>query len=57
MRDGENGGSFEFRKTLRNAPDARQEAENRAAFDAVWPTPAVPEQDYCASLKEKPGAK
>ncbi|WP_341922823.1 ChaN family lipoprotein [Polaromonas sp. YR568] len=40
-----------------SAPDARQEAESRAAFDAVWPTPAVPEQDYCASLKEKPGAK
>ncbi|MDP3827632.1 MAG: hypothetical protein Q8Q74_13855, partial [Polaromonas sp.] len=40
-----------------SAPDARQEAESLAAFDAVWPTPAVPEQDYCASLKEKPGAK
>lgn len=39
------------------APDARQEAESRAAFDAVWPTPAVPEQDYCASLREPPGAK
>jgi uncharacterized iron-regulated protein len=40
-----------------SAPDARQETENRAAFDAVWPTPAVPEQDYCASLKDKPAAK
>ncbi|MDI1239932.1 MAG: ChaN family lipoprotein [Polaromonas sp.] len=38
-------------------PDARQEAESRAAFDAVWPTPVVPEQDYCASLRETPGAK
>ncbi|MDP1740676.1 ChaN family lipoprotein [Polaromonas sp.] len=24
-----------------------------AAFDAVWPTPALPEQDHCAGLQEK----
>jgi uncharacterized iron-regulated protein len=35
------------------APDARQEAESKAAFDAVWPTPAVPEQDHCKDLQEK----
>lgn len=39
------------------APDARQEAESKAAFDAVWPTPALPEQDYCESLRNKPEAK
>ena len=36
-----------------SAPDARQEAESRAAFDAVWPTPALPAQDYCETLKDK----
>ncbi len=28
-----------------------------AAFDAVWPTPAVPEQDHCAGLQEQLRAK
>ena len=28
-----------------------------AAFDAVWPTPALPEQDYCAGLQEQLRAK
>ena len=28
-----------------------------AAFDAVWPTPALPEQDHCADLQEKLKAK
>ena len=27
--------------------------EPTAAFDSIWPTPAVPEVDYCAGLKEK----
>lgn len=36
-----------------SAPDARQEAESKAAFDAVWPTPALPAQDYCETLKDK----
>lgn len=36
-----------------SAPDARREAESRPAFDAVWPTPAVPAQDYCETLKDK----
>lgn len=36
-----------------SAPDARQEAESRTAFDAVWPTPARPAQDYCETLKDK----
>jgi len=35
------------------AADARQEAEIKAAFDAVWPTPAVPDQDHCKDLQEK----
>jgi uncharacterized iron-regulated protein len=40
-----------------SAPAVRRQAESSTAFDAVWPTPAVPEQDYCASLKEKYGAR
>ena len=28
-----------------------------AAFDAVWPTPDLPEQDYCAGLQEQLRAK
>lgn len=39
------------------AGDARKEAEDRAAFDAVWTTPALPEQDYCEGLQEKLKAK
>jgi uncharacterized iron-regulated protein len=38
-------------------PDARLEAADRAAFDAVWYTPALPERDYCESLREKPPAR
>jgi len=26
-------------------------ADNTGAFDAVWPTPALPEKDYCAAFK------
>lgn len=40
-----------------SAGDARREAGDRAAFDAVWTTPALPEQDYCEGLKEKLKAK
>lgn len=35
-----------------SAPDARQEAGSRTAFDAVWPTPAIPARDYCETLKD-----
>ena len=28
-----------------------------AAFDAIWPTPALPEEDYCAGLQEQLRAK
>jgi uncharacterized iron-regulated protein len=28
-------------------------AENAASFDAVWPTAAVPEKDYCADMKKQ----
>lgn len=27
--------------------------ENAASFDAVWPTAAVPEKDYCADMKKQ----
>lgn len=37
--------------------EARQQAESRAAYDAVWSTPALPEQDYCEGLQEKLKAK
>lgn len=36
-----------------SVPDARQDADSRAAFDAVWPTPALPAQDDCETLKDK----
>lgn len=39
------------------AGDARRQTEDRAAFDAVWSTPALPEQDYCEGLQEKLKAK
>jgi uncharacterized iron-regulated protein len=29
------------------------DAAEGASFDAVWPTPALPEQDHCAGLQEK----
>ena len=35
------------------ATNALQPASGQFAFDAVWPTPAVPEQDYCEGLQEK----
>ncbi|MES3011564.1 MAG: ChaN family lipoprotein [Pseudomonadota bacterium] len=34
------------------ASDARTDAIKAPAFDVVWPTPAVPVQDYCAGLKK-----
>jgi uncharacterized iron-regulated protein len=37
----------------RTQPDARLAAEDRAAFDAVWPTPALPERDYCADFRQQ----
>lgn len=31
--------------------------DNDSAFDSTWPTPALPEKDYCAGLKEQLGGK
>lgn len=36
--------------------DARRDAEDQAAFDAVWLTPPAPERDYCADMRQKSGA-
>lgn len=36
---------------LRAGPSA--DTDNAQAFDAVWPTPAVPVTDYCAGLKAR----
>lgn len=36
---------------------AGQSGESDAAFDAVWPTPALPEQDHCAGLEQQLRAK
>ena len=41
----------------RTEPDARLDAEDQIAFDAVWLTPALPERDYCKDVLQKPGAK
>ncbi len=41
----------------RTEPDARLDAEDRAAFDAVWLTPPVPDRDYCEDLRRRPDAK
>jgi len=30
-------------------------ADNTGEFDAVWPTPALPEKDYCAAFKAQIG--
>jgi len=30
-------------------------AEAATAFDTVWPTPALPEKDYCADMKQQMG--
>ncbi|MDO9400348.1 MAG: ChaN family lipoprotein [Polaromonas sp.] len=41
-------------------PDARLDAEDKAAFDAVWLTPDLPARDYCAemqNLRQQPDAK
>jgi len=35
------------------ASDARPDAGNAPAFDVVWTTPAMPEKDYCAGLKDR----
>ena len=31
--------------------------DNDGAFDSTWPTPALPEKDYCAGLREQLGGK
>lgn len=41
----------------RTGPDTRLDAEDQAAFDAVWWTPALPTKDYCESLHGRPAAK
>ena len=40
-----------FKAVLLRAGPASAAAE--AAFDAVWPTPALPEQNHCTGLQEK----
>lgn len=35
------------------ASNARADAGKAPAFDVVWTTPAVPEKDYCAGLKDR----
>lgn len=35
------------------APGARAGGGQAQAFDVVWTTPAVPEKDYCATLKDR----
>lgn len=35
------------------SPPAAPDAHAGTAFDVVWTTPAVPEKDYCAGLKDK----
>jgi hypothetical protein len=35
------------------SPGPRADSGQPPAFDVVWPTPAVPEQDHCAGLQEK----
>jgi uncharacterized iron-regulated protein len=46
------------KSVLLRAANAHGDAP-KASFDSVWPTPAVPEVDYCAGLKDQlaPGAK
>ena len=39
------------------APAARQGAESKAAFDAVWPSPALPTRDCCEDMLGKAAAK
>lgn len=41
----------------RIGPDARLAAEDQAAFDAVWPTPALPARDYCEDVLGKRAPK
>jgi len=41
----------------RTEPDTRLDAEDQAAFDAVWPTPALPARDYCEDMLGKPAPK
>ncbi|APW36131.1 hypothetical protein RD110_02000 [Rhodoferax koreense] len=41
-------------RTVRLLAEGRQ-AEPATAFDAVWPTPAVPAKDYCADMKQQMG--
>jgi uncharacterized iron-regulated protein len=35
------------------APDARGGSGKAPAFDVIWTTPAVPEKDYCADLRDR----
>jgi len=36
-----------------DAPDADAAARTRSEYDAVWRTPALPQKDYCAALRER----
>ena len=38
-------------KAIRLRPASAAEASQAEAFDAVWVTPALPDKDYCATLK------
>ena len=45
-------------KAVRLRPGDAPDHEKADAFDSIWPTPALPEVDYCADLEEqlKPSA-
>jgi uncharacterized iron-regulated protein len=40
-------------RTVRLRAGEGADSDKAEAFDAVWPTPAVPETDYCAGLKAR----
>jgi uncharacterized iron-regulated protein len=42
-------------KAVRLRAGQGADSDNAQAFDAVWPTPAVPVTDYCAGLKARLG--
>ncbi|MES2511749.1 MAG: ChaN family lipoprotein [Pseudomonadota bacterium] len=44
-------------KTLRLRAGTSPESERAEMFDAVWPTPALPDKDYCEDFKKQMGGK
>ncbi len=48
---------MKFKAVQLQAGPAQQTTEGKAAFDAVWTTPALPERDYCLDVLPKPAAK